>query len=195
MYRTFDMGMSDKNADVWWSKDGKSWNKMTTLKGDFEFGLGNWDAKVPGYVAPWYSRFGHSLNAIDSNNDGITDMMILAGGDSPIPSNDVWISPDGESWFFDGYAPWSERSHHAATVFKGELWILGGAPLTNDVWAGRLIANRKSGKKRNIVRRYTMANQPYLAVVLPMKRASPSGTCRMKGSGYQIRIPVMLKNK
>ena len=151
LYQTFDMRFSDKNADVWWSKDGESWHKMRNLKGDYKFGIGNWDAKVPGPVAPWYSRFGHSLNALDANNDGVTDAMVLTGGDSPIPSNDVWISPDGEHWYFDGYAPWSERSHHASALFQGELWIIGGAPLSNDVWAGKLVENdeKESGYSVN----------------------------------------------
>ena len=140
-YQTFDMTISDRNADVWWSKNGASWTKVTKMQGDYVHGLGNWDAKVPGPVAPWYSRHGHSLNALDADNDGIADAIVLAGGNNPVPSNDTWISPDGRNWWFDGYAPWSGRAYHASTVFKGELWILGGAPLSNDVWAGKLVVN------------------------------------------------------
>lgn len=50
------------------------------------------------YDAPGYSRFGHSLNALDGDGDGIADVMILAGGFSPVASNDVWITADGINW-------------------------------------------------------------------------------------------------
>lgn len=39
-----------------------------------------------------------------------------------------------------------------------------------------------------------MANQRYFAVRLPSPRANLIGT-RMKGIGYQIKIPMMLKKK
>ena len=45
-----------------------------------------------------YTRYGHSLDALDFNNDGIDDYMILAGGYSPEPSNDVWVTTDGTTW-------------------------------------------------------------------------------------------------
>jgi hypothetical protein len=36
--------------------------------------------------------YGHSLNAIDGDGNGVADVMILAGGFSPLASNDVWIT-------------------------------------------------------------------------------------------------------
>ena len=92
-HRTFSVEpMENENYDVWYSKDGASWSQVTEIYGDFLQGIGNADAKVGGYVAPWYSRYGHSLNAIDGDGDGVADVMILAGGFSPLASNDVWIT-------------------------------------------------------------------------------------------------------
>ena len=145
-HRTFDLDFENENSDVWWSEDGASWNQVTDLKGEFLQGVGNWDAKVGGYVAPWYSRYGHSLNALDADGDGIADAMILAGGYNPMLSNDIWITTDGITWYFDGFAPWPKRAYHGATVFQGKLWIIGGTPLTNDVWMGRLIKDVVSTK-------------------------------------------------
>jgi hypothetical protein len=50
------------------------------------------------FIRSGYSRYGHSLNALDGDGDGIADVMILAGGFSPVASNDVWITADGISW-------------------------------------------------------------------------------------------------
>ena len=61
---------------------------MAEIHGDFLLqGVGNDDAKIGGYAAPWYSRYGHSLDALDGDGDGVADVMVLAGGNSPIPSN------------------------------------------------------------------------------------------------------------
>ncbi|KAL7473466.1 hypothetical protein ACHAXS_013911 [Conticribra weissflogii] len=144
-HRTFDLQIENENSDVWYSPDGSTWTQVTNLQGDFLQGIGNWDAKVGGYVAPWYSRYGHSLNALDADGDGMEDVMVLAGGNSPIPSNDVWITSDGIAWYFDGYAPWTKRAYHGATVFMGKLWIVGGTPLSNDVWMGSLVEDSSRG--------------------------------------------------
>lgn len=135
------------SADVWYSPDGAEWNQVVELGGDWLQGVGNHDAKRGGSYAPFYSRFGHSLNALDTDGDGVADAMILAGGYSPLPSNDVWISADGKNWFFDGFAPWPGRAHHGAVVFEDKLYILGGTPLSNDVWVGTLYrdATRRAG--------------------------------------------------
>ena len=141
-HRSFDLRIENENSDVWYSKDAKKWNQAH-LDGDFLQGVGNWDAKPGGFTAPWYARYGHSLNALDDEDgDGIADVMVLAGGNSPIPSNDVWLSTDGIRWYFDGYAEWSKRAYHSTAVFGGKLYILGGTPLTNSVWRGSLVKNR-----------------------------------------------------
>jgi hypothetical protein len=51
-----------------------------------------------GPIPPWFKRYGHSLDAVDINGDGVSDVMILMGGYSPSPSNDIWITEDGVNW-------------------------------------------------------------------------------------------------
>jgi Flp pilus assembly CpaF family ATPase len=45
-----------------------------------------------------YQRYGHTLDALDLDGDGIEDVMVLTGGYSPDPSNDVWVTEDGNRW-------------------------------------------------------------------------------------------------
>jgi hypothetical protein len=115
----------NENSDVWWSRDGETWNQVTDLDGDFSRGIGNWDAKPGSYVAPWFSRYGHSLDALDGDGDGSADVMVLIGGNSPMPSNDVWITRNGKYWNYDGKASFSARAYHASVVYNKKLYILG----------------------------------------------------------------------
>jgi len=139
-HRNFDLRTENENCDVFYSKDGKSWNQVE-LYGDYIQGVGNWDAKPGSFAAPWYARYGHSLDVLD-DEDGDADVMVLAGGNNPMPSNDVWLSTDGMRWYFDGYAAWPKRAYHSTAVFQGKMFILGGTPLSNSVWAGSLVKNR-----------------------------------------------------
>lgn len=41
------------------------------------------------------------MDALDLNNDGSADIMILLGGYAPQPSNDIWITEDGITWVYD----------------------------------------------------------------------------------------------
>jgi hypothetical protein len=43
-----------------------------------------------------------------------------------------------QEWQFVHYAPWGARGWHAATVFLGRLFVLGGSPLNNDVWSANV---------------------------------------------------------
>jgi len=138
-FRTFNLEIEDRTADIWWSENGATWNKVMEITGDFLDGIGNFDANVGGDVAPWYSRYGHSLDAVDTDGDRVADLMVITGGFNPIPSNDIWISQNGTTWYFENHAPWAERAYHASNVFNGQLWIMGGTPLKNDVWSGRFI--------------------------------------------------------
>ncbi len=146
-YRTFDLRMEDRKADIWWSEDGANWNQVTEVYGDFLQGIGNYNAKVGGEVAPWYSRYGHSMDAVDVDGDGEGDLMVLMGGFNPLPSNDIWISPNGTTWFFERFALWSERSYHATTILKNRLLVVGGTPLNNEVWSGYIVrdTSQRSG--------------------------------------------------
>jgi len=55
--------------------------------------------------------YGHSLDALDTDGDGISDIMVLMGGYEPEESNDVWISPNGSMWYFAGFVPWPRRAY------------------------------------------------------------------------------------
>ena len=131
-YTTYNLFTSYQTADVWKSADGIDWTQMSDLSGDFW--AQNADAPQPGVIAPWHERYGHTLNAIDINGDNIDDVMVLAGGYSPTPSNDVWFTEDGIQWVYGGLAPWSGRAWHSSTIYQGKLWVTGGAPLNNEVW-------------------------------------------------------------
>jgi len=131
-YTTYALLESFKVADVWRSSTGALWAKERELTGDFF--AQNTDVTQPGPIAPWYARFGHSLNSVDINGDGVDDYMILMGGYSPKPSNDIWITEDGRHWVYCGYAPWSARAWHGTTIFHNNLFLMGGSPLNNEVW-------------------------------------------------------------
>ena len=78
-----------------------AWTQEVQLKGDYY--AQNYDAKSPGELAPWYPRFGHSLTTIYQSSYALTqDLMILTGGYTPQPSNDVWVTPDGITWYYTG---------------------------------------------------------------------------------------------
>ena len=154
----FNLVKTTQNDDVWWSEDGALWNRVMILDGDFLPGAGNADAKPKGQAAPWYGRYGHSLDAIDGDGDGVADVMVLTGGFSPVESNDVWISRDGANWYFDGYAPFPPRAYHATAFFRNKLWILGGTPLTNDVWAGTLKEDTTKAAGHTMVWRKKLAH-------------------------------------
>ena len=36
-----------------------------------------------------------------------SDLMFLTGGYSPDPSNDVWVTPDGRTWYYTGECSYS----------------------------------------------------------------------------------------
>ena len=140
-YQGYDLEFSRRNADVWYSSTGDVWTQVEDLQGDYIDGIGNFNAdflSAKRVIAPWYSRYGHSLNSLDCNDDGVDDAMVMVGGFNPEPSNDIWISADGKTWVYDMEAPFTARAWHASAVFRGQLYIIGGAPLTNDVWTGNL---------------------------------------------------------
>lgn len=114
--------------EVWSSADGAEWQCVTK-------------------AAAWKPRLGAAGAVFEDK------MWLLGGveryfdGDKYL-LNDVWCSADGRDWTqVAEHAPWSPRAYHAALVFDGKLWIIGGGnywPLPsagNDVWSstdGRL---------------------------------------------------------
>lgn len=95
-YTTYNLLTSYKVADVWYSTNGYIWAQESKLTGDYF--AQNTDAMQPGPIAPWYERYGHSLNAIDIDGDGEDDLMVLAGGFASSPVNDVWVTENGVNW-------------------------------------------------------------------------------------------------
>ena len=92
LYAMYDLAFSFKNADIWHSVDGRTWVQELRLFGDFF--AQNKFVKQPGSIAPWYERFGHTMDAVDIDGDGEEDVMILLGGYSPSPSNDQWLTEE-----------------------------------------------------------------------------------------------------
>ena len=110
--------------DVWTSSDGSSWSQVVSH-------------------APWQGRASHAVIAFDDR------LWVLGGscieGTPPYATtrylNDVWHSGNGRDWTHAPNAPWAARSGHAAAVFGGKLWVLGGTKILgsdtvslNDVW-------------------------------------------------------------
>ncbi|CAM9200573.1 unnamed protein product, partial [Sphacelaria rigidula] len=140
-YQTYNLKYQNRRGDVWSSTDGTSWDQNEGLTGDFH--LQNYGAMDSGSLAPWYARFGHTLDVFNVTDfDGVeTEIMVLTGGYTPDPDNDVWITEDGSCWNFTGNANWTGRGWHESAVFMNRLFIIGGSPLSNDVWAGNLAQN------------------------------------------------------
>jgi hypothetical protein len=105
--------------DVWSSTDGTQWTKATDSAG-------------------WHPRVGQAGVVFDSL------MWVMGGADSFGPSgptqkvNDVWNSSDGVNWTqVTSSAGWSPRDGHAAVVFAGKMWVIGGEVShgdSTDVW-------------------------------------------------------------
>jgi len=151
-YTRYDLSSTYRNDDVWYTRKSTdlSLPDLSTVLwvqvGDSSGAVGpnglygdyyvqNYDAVQPSSIAPWYSRYGHTLDAIDTNSDGDDDMMIQIGGFNPAPANDIWMTKDGVEWSYSGDAPFSPRAFHMSTVFNGKLWIMGGTPLNNEIWS------------------------------------------------------------
>lgn len=94
-YQTYNLQNQHRRGDVWSSTDGASWQQSDDLTGDFY--LQNFDAVNPGPLAPWYARFGHTLDTINvtGSNGALIEYMVLTGGYTPDPDNDVWVTADG----------------------------------------------------------------------------------------------------
>ncbi|WP_068545305.1 hypothetical protein [Thalassotalea crassostreae] len=121
--------------DVWRSKNGKNWKRMTAN-------------------APWVGRAGLMAEVLGnriyvfggSKND---DSAVVQGAPARIYYNDVWSSKDGKHWRKEtAEAKWSKRAGGATLVKNGFIYLLGGEfgflpdeqgnlPYLNDVWRTR----------------------------------------------------------
>lgn len=129
----YNFQLSTREYDVWYSSNGERWGQMTNLTGDFY--KQNDDARQRSNIAPWYQRYGHSLNALNYTG---TPIMIQLGGYAPNPINDQWVTENGWDWVYAEFSStsqiWSPRAWHRTTLFKDKLYMLGGSPLNNEVW-------------------------------------------------------------
>ncbi|KAJ8605552.1 hypothetical protein CTAYLR_000123 [Chrysophaeum taylorii] len=147
-YEKWNFQTTTQYADVFYSLDGSSWTQIDALRGDFEartdVAFLMEDVMDPGDIAPFWERYGHSVDVLRvRNGSDHVAAIVLCGGFTPKPDNDVWISEDGQAWYRVGRASWSGRGYHASAVYDDRvLLIMGGSPLANDVWAGSF---RKTG--------------------------------------------------
>lgn len=153
LYSRWDNGQSQRRADVWSSPDGQTWTQEMLLLGDFE--EQNTDVLIPGPVAPWWERFGHTMDtyhATKLKRDGtvdeeIAEVILLFGGFAPNPMNDLWVTQDGITWNMVFKEPYydtpqinkwpSPRGFHGSAIFNNSLWIVSGSPLNNEVWSAK----------------------------------------------------------
>jgi hypothetical protein len=128
------VSQSDFFNDVWRSRDGVTWELMTSDAG-------------------WTGRAGLSAAVLNgeiyvlggSTND---DTAIIGGPPTRIYYNDVWKSSDGRQWTqLTDAAPWAPRAGGALVTRGDYLYLLGGEfgflcqpqpdcqlPYFNDVW-------------------------------------------------------------
>lgn len=161
-YEKWNFQVTHRRADVWvYLVEEMKWEKIENMRGDFfartDEAFLMEDVLDPGDVAPFWERFGHSLDVFSAWNVsaatgdilGQVNAMVICGGFTPRPDNDVWVSKDGISWFRIGYAPWTGRGYHATAVYRNRLFVMGGSPLTNDVWAGDFNTTGADGTGRD----------------------------------------------
>lgn len=110
---------SDNKSDVWASENGKDWRLITANVG-------------------WGKRRAHASVVFQNKMWALGGATLGAGGNIDHFLNDVWFSGDGTNWIQAvSSAPWTPRKGHAAVVFDGKIWLLGGVDssgVTNDVW-------------------------------------------------------------
>ncbi|RHY30172.1 hypothetical protein DYB32_006989 [Aphanomyces invadans] len=119
-YTTRQLIDTTRRSDVWTSIDGNMWRAVVD-------------------EAPFPRRFGHSLTVFPEPALKNTPIMVLMGGFSPIPANDIWYTRDGRTslpsilfWLNHGVrdmgndswtqqtaaAPWPARAWTAAISFN-----------------------------------------------------------------------------
>ena len=125
---TRDLSGKSVRNDVWRSSDGLNWSRVTATGAIFS------------------ARDGHAVVVFNNK------LWVIGGWDDAASTggtgtrvNDVWSSPDGVSWTQQnptGGNIFSPRWGHAAVVYAGKLWVIGGDvatgtpsdTLANDVW-------------------------------------------------------------
>ncbi len=106
--------------DAWYSSDGTTWVEIT--KNETE-------------SVKFSPRDSHASVVFD---DGFGDKIFVIGGFSRGYKNDVWCSVTGAQWTcITAETNFSPRVGHSATVFKNNIYIIGGydgGVYKNDIW-------------------------------------------------------------
>ncbi|KAL4152386.1 hypothetical protein PRNP1_009317 [Phytophthora ramorum] len=115
-YYTKRLEYTTSRSDVIFSLDGVEWTEVLE-------------------EAPFRRRYGHSLTTFTDSSDNV-ERLTLLGGFSPEAATDIWVTTDGATWEESTAAvPWAGRGYHCSVVFDGQLWVLGGSPMNNEVWS------------------------------------------------------------
>ncbi|KAL3673835.1 hypothetical protein V7S43_001523 [Phytophthora oleae] len=115
-YYTKRLEYTTTRSDVAFSSDGVEWTEVLE-------------------EAPFRRRYGHSLITFTDFSDKV-ERLTLLGGFSPEPATDIWTTTDGANWTQStANASWTGRGYHCSVVFDDKLWVLGGSPINNEVWA------------------------------------------------------------
>ncbi|MEK6794823.1 MAG: kelch repeat-containing protein [Spirochaetota bacterium] len=100
--------------DVWRTKDGKQWTRVS--------------------MGAFTPRFGACSVVLGST------VYLIGGSDGKRTMNDVWTSSDGVSWKNAGETPFPARYLFTAALFRDRIWMLGGSAdngnkhCLNDIW-------------------------------------------------------------
>ena len=128
--------------------------------------LYSWE-EVPHEGEKWPARSSHTSVVFDPDGEG--ERIWVLGGSGKSGFNDVWSSTDGVAWIEskppndkDGNTVtknnknwWAARFNHTSVVFKGKIWVLGGAEISdppenrNDVWSSADGSNWTESKPPN----------------------------------------------
>ncbi len=95
--------------DIWSSADGVHW-------------------QCHNEQAPWPPRDYHEVAVFDDK------LWVLEGHNGTDNLNDVWYSPDGETWHELPDVPWAPRHAASVCIYQDALWVIAGNNMESDVW-------------------------------------------------------------
>ncbi len=115
-------GHASFHNDLWYSNDGLTWTQ--------------------GLDAGFSGRYGHTALTFDPAtglDDDNSSIWVLGGFDGA-SQNDVWSSPDANTWSEPvTHADFGARYYATGQVFAGKMWFMGGVndagTALNDVWS------------------------------------------------------------
>ncbi|OQS04195.1 hypothetical protein THRCLA_03557, partial [Thraustotheca clavata] len=115
IYTTRHLIQTTRRSDVWNSYDGDVWTQVID------------ESQFP-------RRYGHTLTVFNEKSLNQAPIMVLMGGYTPMPANDIWYTIDGSTWTQVSYTiPWAPRGWHCAIALNKYFYVMGGSPLNNEV--------------------------------------------------------------